>query len=110
MTVSAGRGRRLPGWGQWGRHAGGSRADAAPASRSAATPGASTALTAAALAAPLGLAAASWVVSARQMNEMDMGVATRLGSFGFFGVLWAWMVAAGMLPGAGPAGVRRAHV
>src|SRR5260370_14920343 len=110
MTVSAGPGSRLPEWGQWRWHAGGSGADAAPASRSAAPPGASTALTAAALAAPLGLAAASWVVSARQMNEMDMGVATRLGSFGFFVVLWAWMMAAMMLPGAAPAVVRRAHV
>src|SRR5260370_38253849 len=88
MTVSAGPGSRLPGWGQWRRHAGGSRADAAPASRSAATPGASTALTAAALAAPLGLAAASWVVSARQMNEMDMGGSTRLRAVWFcFGPL-----------------------
>jgi hypothetical protein len=33
-----------------------------------------TAATAAALAATLGLAAASWVVAARQMNGVDMGV------------------------------------
>jgi hypothetical protein len=38
----------------------------------------------AALTATLGLAAASWVVAVRQMNGMDMGVATRLGSFAFF--------------------------
>src|SRR5260370_36779686 len=106
MTVSAGPGSRLPGWGQWRRHAGGSRADAAPASRSAATPGASTALTAAALAAPLGLAAASWVVSARQMNEMDMGVATRLGPVGFFVLLGGLMMAGVCAPVAGPRGVR----
>jgi predicted metal-binding membrane protein len=67
------------------------------------------AATAAALTATLGLAAASWVVAVRQMNGMDMGVATRLGSFGFFAALWGWMMAAMMLPGAAPAVVRRAH-
>jgi hypothetical protein len=35
----------------------------------------------AALAVTLGLAAASWVVAVRQMNGMDMSVATELGSF-----------------------------
>jgi hypothetical protein len=35
-----------------------------------------TAATASALTATLGLAAASWVVAVRQMNGMDMGVAT----------------------------------
>jgi predicted metal-binding membrane protein len=40
---------------------------------------------------------------------MDMGVATRLGSFGFFLVLWVFMMAAMMLPGAVPAVVKRAH-
>jgi hypothetical protein len=35
-----------------------------------------TAATAAVLTATLGLAAASWVVAVRQMNGMDMGVAT----------------------------------
>ena len=44
---------------------------------SAATTGARTVATAAALTATLGLAAASWVVAVRQMNGMDMGVATR---------------------------------
>ncbi len=68
-----------------------------------------TAATAAALTATLGLAAASWVVTVRQMNGMDMGVATRLGSFAFFAALWAWMMAAMMLPGAAPAAVRRAQ-
>jgi predicted metal-binding membrane protein len=64
---------------------------------------------AAALAATLGLAVASWVVSVRQMNGMDMGVATRLGSFAFFVALWVPMMAAMMLPGAAPAVVRTAH-
>jgi predicted metal-binding membrane protein len=63
--------------------------------------------TAAALTATLGLAAASWVVSVRQMSGMDMGVATRLGPFAFFAALWLWMMAAMMLPGAAPAVVRR---
>jgi predicted metal-binding membrane protein len=68
-----------------------------------------TAAAAAALTATLGLAAASWVVTVRQMNGMDMGAATRLGSFAFFAALWAWMMAAMMLPGAAPAVVRRAQ-
>ena len=83
-------------------------ASAPPAPGSAVTrPG--TAATATALAATLGLAAASWVVAVRQMSAMDMGVATRLGSFAFFAALWAWMMAAMMLPGAAPAVVRRAQ-
>src|SRR5712692_22903 len=69
--------------------------------RAAATP--------AALIVTLGLAAASWMVAVRLMSGMDMGVATRLGSFGFFVVLWVLMMAAMMLPGAVPAVVRRAH-
>src|ERR1022692_1757573 len=68
-----------------------------------------TAATAAALTATLGLAAASWVVAVRQMNGMDMGVATRLGSFAFFVAVWVSMMAAMMLPGAAPAVLRRAH-
>ena len=67
------------------------------------------AATAAALTATLGLAAASWVVAVRQMNGMDMGVATRLGSFALFVALWVSMMAAMMLPGAAPAVLRRAH-
>jgi predicted metal-binding membrane protein len=70
---------------------------------------ATTAATAAALTATLGLAAASWVVAVRQMNGMDMGVATRLGSFASFVALWVAMMAAMMLPGAAPAVLRRAH-
>jgi predicted metal-binding membrane protein len=69
--------------------------------------GAGTAATAPALALTLGLAAASWVLAVRQMNGMDMGVATRLGSFTFFAVVWVTMMAAMMLPGAVPAVVRR---
>jgi predicted metal-binding membrane protein len=66
--------------------------------------------TAAALTATLGLAAASWVVAIRQMNgTMDMGVATRLGSFASFVALWVPMMAAMMLPGAVPAVLRRAY-
>src|SRR5213592_3233571 len=63
----------------------------------------------AALTTTLGLAAASWVVAARQMNGMDMGVATRLGSFAFFVALWVSMMAAMMLPGAAPAVLRHAR-
>jgi len=63
----------------------------------------------AALTTTLGLAAASWVVAVRQMDGMDMGVATRLGSFAFFVALWVSMMAAMMLPGAAPAVLRRAH-
>jgi predicted metal-binding membrane protein len=62
-----------------------------------------------ALTATLGLAAAAWVVAVRQMNGMDMGVATRLGSFAFFVAVWVSMMAAMMLPGAAPAVLRRAR-
>src|SRR5215470_483683 len=68
-----------------------------------------TAATAAAFAATLGLAAASWVVAVRQMHGMDMGVATRLGSFASFIAVWVVMMAAMMLPGAAPAVLRRAQ-
>jgi predicted metal-binding membrane protein len=60
-----------------------------------------------ALTATLGLAAACWVVAVQQMNGMNMGVATRLGSFAFFAALWVPMMAAMMLPGAVPAVLRR---
>ena len=53
----------------------------------------------AALAATLGLAAVCWVVSVWQMTGMDTGVATRLGSLGFFAAVWVAMMAAMMLPG-----------
>jgi predicted metal-binding membrane protein len=62
-----------------------------------------TAGTAAAVTATLALAAASWVVALHQMDGMDMGVATELGSFAFFVAAWVPMMAAMMLPGAVPA-------
>jgi len=68
------------------------------------------ALEAIALAATLTLAAASWVVVVRQMNGMDMGAATELGSFASFIGYWVPMMTAMMLPGAAPAVVRRARV
>ena len=84
-------------------------ADTTRPSRPTTTVNARTAATTASLAATLGLAAASWVVAVRQMNGMDMGVATRLGSFTFFVALWVSMMAAMMLPGATPAVWRRAQ-
>ena len=66
-----------------------------------------TAPAAGALTAMLGLAAACWVVAVRQMNGMDMGVATELGSFAFFVAAWVPMMAAMMLPGAVPTVLRR---
>jgi predicted metal-binding membrane protein len=68
-----------------------------------------TAAAAAALTATLGFAGASWVVAVRQMNGMDMGTATELGSFTFFVAVWVSMMAAMMLPAATPAVVRRAR-
>ena len=64
---------------------------------------------AAALTATLGLATASWGIAVWQMHGMDMGVATRLGSFAFFIAVWVVMMAAMMLPGAAPAVLRRAQ-
>jgi predicted metal-binding membrane protein len=61
---------------------------------------------AAALTATLGVAAASWAIAVQQMRGMDMGVATDLGSLGFFVAVWAPMMAAMMLPGALPAVTR----
>jgi predicted metal-binding membrane protein len=62
-----------------------------------------------ALATTLGLAAACWIVAVRRMTPMDMGVASELGSFGFFVALWVAMMAAMMLPGTAPAVLRRAR-
>ena len=67
---------------------------------------AKTGTTAAALTATLGLAAASWGIAVWQMHGMDMGAATRLGSFAFFIAVWVAMMAAMMLPGAAPAVLR----
>jgi predicted metal-binding membrane protein len=62
-----------------------------------------------AVTATLALAAASWVVALHQMNGMDMGVATELGSFASFVAAWVPMMAAMMLPGAVPAVLERAR-
>ena len=62
------------------------------------------------LAATLGLAAVCWVLAVREMNGMDMGVATRLGPFAFFTGLVGTMMAAMMLPGTAPAVLRNANV
>jgi predicted metal-binding membrane protein len=64
---------------------------------------------AAVLTATLGLAAVCWVVSVWQMTGMNMGVATRVGSFAFFAAVWVVMMAAMMLPGAAPAVARAAR-
>ena len=74
-----------------------------------AVPSGTTATTAAALTATLGAAAACWVIAIDQMRGMDMGVATRLGSFAFFAASWVSMMTAMMLPGAIPALLRRTH-
>jgi predicted metal-binding membrane protein len=62
------------------------------------------------LTATLGLAAACWAAAAWLMGGMDMGVATRPGSFGFFAAAWVTMMAAMMLPGAAPAVARQARM
>jgi predicted metal-binding membrane protein len=72
-------------------------------------PAGSTARLTAALAVTLGVAAACWVIAIRRMSGMDMGTATRLGSFAFFAALWVAMMAAMMLPGAAPAVARAAR-
>lgn len=70
---------------------------------------AGTVAAAAALTATLGVTAGCWIVAIDQMRGMDMGVATRLGSFTFFGASWISMMAAMMLPGAIPAMLRRTY-
>jgi predicted metal-binding membrane protein len=85
--------------------AGGTDIPGLPAGVTHATPAA----TAAVLTGTLGLAAACWVIAVWQMNGMDMGTATQLGSFGFFIAVWAAMMAAMMLPGAVPAVLRSAR-
>ena len=65
---------------------------------------------AAALAGTLGLAAAGWGFMAYRMGgdmSMDMGVATPLGSFPSFIVMWTLMMAAMMLPGITPAALQQ---
>ncbi len=78
-------------------------------SRVAVMTSAKTPAMAAALTATLGVAVAAWVVAIWQMRGMDMGVATRLGSFRFFIGVWVSMMAAMMLPSAVPAVLARAH-
>jgi len=56
------------------------------------------------------LAAAAWIVALRQMDGMDMGAATELGSFASFVGYWVPMMIAMMLPGAAPAIFGRARV
>lgn len=65
-----------------------------------------TAGTITALTVTLGLAAVAWVVTVRQMHDMDMGGAMSLGPFVGF---WAVMMAAMMLPAAVPAVLTRAN-
>jgi predicted metal-binding membrane protein len=60
-------------------------------------------------AATLALAAVSWIVAVHEMDGMDMGIATELGSFPFFVAAWVSMMGAMMLPGAVPAVARRAR-
>jgi predicted metal-binding membrane protein len=111
--MHAGPGRRRPGLGdRLRRAASGPVRYEAPvpgpaAAGGAATAGGGPAATAAALAVTLGVAAACWVAAVREMTGMDMGTATRLGSFGFFIAVWAAMMAAMMLPGISPALLRR---
>jgi predicted metal-binding membrane protein len=62
-----------------------------------------------ALVATVGLGAVAWVIAVRQMDGMDMGYATELGSAGSFAGIWVAMMAAMMLPGAAPAAVRVAR-
>ena len=63
----------------------------------------------AALVTTLGLAAVAWLLALRQMDGMDMGYATELGSATSFAGVWISMMAAMMLPGAAPVTVRRAR-
>jgi predicted metal-binding membrane protein len=74
-----------------------------PAAGPAVAPAVTPAVT---LTGTLGLAAACWVIAVWQMNGMDMGTATQLGSFGAFIAVWVAMMAAMMLPGAAPAMLR----
>jgi predicted metal-binding membrane protein len=65
---------------------------------------------ASAVVATVGVAALCWVVALQQMQGMNMGVATTLGSLSFFVAAWVSMMAAMMLPGALPAALRSARV
>jgi predicted metal-binding membrane protein len=63
---------------------------------------------AAVLISMLGVTAVCWAVAVQQMQGMDVGTATALGSFWFFVAVWVAMMGAMMLPGAIPAALRRA--
>jgi predicted metal-binding membrane protein len=63
-----------------------------------------------ALLTTLGLAGLAWLIALHEMDGMDMGYATELGSAGSFAVLWISMMAAMMLPGAAQATARVARV
>ncbi len=67
------------------------------------------AVTATALVVTVGVGIACWFLAIRLMSGMDMGVATRLGSFPSFLSVWVAMMAAMMLPGAAPAVLRLAQ-
>jgi hypothetical protein len=58
----------------------------------------------------LGLVAACWIFSLHEMDGMNEGVTTQLGSFTFFITVWIAMMAAMMLPGAIPAMSRRRDI
>jgi hypothetical protein len=71
------------------------------------TPGAKvTPVAAIALVATVGLGIGCWFLTIQRMSGMDMGVATRLGSFPSFLSVWVPMMAAMMLPGAAPGVLR----
>ncbi len=61
------------------------------------------------LVATVGLGIGCWFLTIQRMSGMDMGVATRLGSFPYFLSVWVPMMAAMMLPGTAPAVVRLGH-
>jgi len=67
------------------------------------------AVTITALAATVGIGTACWFLTIQRMSGMDMGVATRLGSFPYFLSVWVPMMAAMMLPGAAPTVLRLAQ-
>jgi predicted metal-binding membrane protein len=76
------------------------------AEQATAMTGTRTAAATTAASATLCLAAVSSIVAVRQLDGMDMGVATELGSLAFFVAAWVPMMAAMMLPGAMPAVAR----
>ncbi len=85
------------------------RAEVTPATTQSGLHAHATAVTATALVATVGLGTACWFLTVQRMSGMDMGVATRLGSFPYFLSLWVPMMAAMMLPGAAPAVLRLAQ-